>query len=151
MISLVLTWLGAASWQIFDLDKYGPCTATRAWLSQRCLPPSPPARMCSAKPNSPSHREPPWNPLPISAWVCTCLIFTYSQDSCSRTWGWAVGRRKSWGEKRNGSWSSTYCPFLWHCLVSLTTALFCQICFIFCMISSGWAFQAVISKFDLPL
>ena len=78
--------------------------------------------------------------LSIARWVLTLLFpFTFTLFSPSNT------------REPLPVWGSSHCPFPWLCLVTPTIVLFCQICFIFCMTSSGWAFQAVISKLDLTL
>lgn len=107
--------------------------------------------MCSATPNSPSQQEPRGILWPFQLGSAHALFSSTLRIPALGCEAALWKEERAGGKKRNGSWLSTCCPFLWHCLVSLTTVLFCQICFIFCMISSRWAFQAVISKFDLPL
>lgn len=128
----------------------GRCSSGRSWLFQSCLTFWPPARTQSAKLSWSSHQR-----APMESSACLCLghaLFSYSLRIPAL--GQAAGlwkEERAGGTKRNGSQLSPCCPFLWHCLFSLTTPLFCQICFIFCMTASGWAFQALISKSDLPL
>lgn len=144
-LSLLLGWMLPDLWPRCDR-----CSSGRSWLSQSCLTFWAPARTQSAKLNISNHQR-----APMESSTCFCLghaLFSYSIRIPAL--GQATGLRKeerAGGTKRNGSRLSPCCFFLWHYLFSLTTALLCQICFIFCMSSFGWAFQALNSKSDLPL
>lgn len=150
MTSFILPWLDFVSCQIFDQDMVQAELAGLDYLRVASLLYF---CVCVFSQTEFTHiQSRPHGSLYSFQLGSECALFSYTLRTPSL--GPEAGLReegRAGGKKRNGSWLSTCCPFHWHYLVSLITALFCQICFIFCITSSGWAFQAVISKFDLLL
>lgn len=91
MSSFILTWLDPASGHISDQDMVDVQLAGLDYF--RVVSLLHPLQVC-VQPNW-AHlatKEPLWNPLPVAAWVCLCLIFI-------RSGFLLLGKRLGW-EKR---------------------------------------------------